>query len=72
MFVYCLANKLLIFIKSCFYYLLYNRYNFSCILLRLKVEYNLETRLTVFGTEIRILGAKSRVGSKGWNQIYYI
>ncbi len=43
MFVYCLANKLLIFIKSCFYYLLYNRYTFSYILLKLKVEYNLET-----------------------------
>jgi len=43
MFAYYLANKLLIFIKSCFYYLLYNRYTFSYILLKLKVEYNLGT-----------------------------
>ncbi len=38
MFAYCLANKLLIFVKSCLCYLLYNRYAFSCILLKLRIE----------------------------------
>jgi len=43
MFAHYLANKLLIFVKSCFCYLLYNRYIFSYILLELKVKYNFKT-----------------------------
>ena len=43
MLLYCLVNKLLIFVKSCFCYLLYNRYTFSCILLKLRVEHNFKT-----------------------------
>ena len=40
MFAYCLVNKLLIFVKSCFCYLLCDRYTFFCILLKLKIEYS--------------------------------
>ena len=43
MFIYYLVNKFLIFVKSCLCYLLYNRYTLSCILLKLKIEYNLKT-----------------------------
>ena len=43
MFVYCLANKLLIFVKFYLYYLLYNKYILSCILLKLRVKYNFKT-----------------------------
>ncbi len=43
MLAYCLVNKLLIFARFCFYYLLYNRYTFSYILLKLRIEYNFKT-----------------------------
>jgi len=43
MLVYCLVNKLLTFVKSCFCYLLCDRYALSCILLKLRVEYNFRT-----------------------------
>ena len=42
MLAYCLANKFLIFVKSCFCYLLCDRYTFFRILLKLRVEYNLK------------------------------
>ncbi len=43
MFAYYLVNKLLTFVKSYLCYLLYNKYAFSCILLKLRVEYNFKT-----------------------------
>ncbi len=43
MFAYYLVNKLLILVKSCLYYLLYNKYTLSCILLKLTVKYNFRT-----------------------------
>ncbi len=43
MLAYYLANKLLIFIKSCLCYLLYNRYTLSYILLKLRIKYSFET-----------------------------
>ncbi len=43
MLAYCLVNKLLIFVKSYFCYLLYNRYTLSCILLKLKIKNDLKT-----------------------------
>ncbi len=43
MFVYCLVNKFLILVKSCLYYILYNRYFFFYIILELRVEYNFKT-----------------------------
>ncbi len=43
MFAYCLANKLLIFVKSYLCYLLYNKYTLFYILLELRIEYNFRT-----------------------------
>jgi len=43
MFAYCLANKFLTLAKSCFCYLLYDRYALSRIWLKLRVKYNFET-----------------------------
>ena len=43
MFAYCLVNKFLTLVKSCFCYLLYNRYTLFYILLELRIEYNSRT-----------------------------
>ncbi len=48
MFAYCLVNKFLIFVKSCFCYLLYNRYTLSCILLESRIEYNFEISINQY------------------------
>jgi len=40
MLVYCLISKFLILVKSCFCYLLYNKYTLFYILLKLRIKYN--------------------------------